>query len=557
MTNSRARGATNHERVRAPRGATISCPGWGQEAALRMLMNSVDPEVAERPEVLVVCGGTAKPARNWECFRAIAGSLRDLPGDRTLLVQSGKPVGVFRTHPDAPRVLIANSNLVGHANREEMFSGLERADRTMFGQMAAGSWLYVGTQGALSTSCELFAAAARRHFGGTLAGRLVVSGGMGGVGGAQPLAATLNGAAFLGIDVDPERIKRRIRTGFCEVMVTNLDEALRILKNAVFAREATSVGLIGNCAEVIPELARRGVVPDLVTDLTPAHDPVDGYIPRGLTADQAAEQLRRDGRAYREQALDSIAVHVDGMLELQRLGAVVFDSGNNIRTLAQQRGVKNAGTIAGCIPEYIRPLLCDGCAPLLWVALSGALEDIARADQQLLNLCPGQNAPRICVEAAKRIRPQGLPARVCWLGSKERVSFGLALNALVSRGEAGAPFVIASSYLAGASVASPFGETEKMLDGSDAVADWPVLGGLLAASNGAVWVSIHNGGGTGIGYAQHATYALLADGAPESARRIEKVLGNETGMARIRYADAGYQAERDSGPTRDAQLPMP
>jgi urocanate hydratase len=557
MTDSVAHGSATYEPARAPRGSTISCKGWPQEAALRMLMNSLDPEVAECPEELIAYGGRGKPARNWQCFHAIVASLRELSADQTLLIQSGKPVGVLRTHSDAPRVLIANSNLVGRWNCEKQFGELEHAGLTMFGQLTAGSWLYVGTQGALPTACEIFAAAARKHFGGSLSGRLVVSGGMGGVGGAQPLAATLNGAAFLGIEIDPERIKRRIRAGYCEVMVTNLDEALRILKNAVFAREATSVGLIGNSAAVIPELARRGVVPDLVTDLTPAHDPLGSYIPQGLTREQAGELRQRDSRAYREQALVSIATQVRGMLELQKLGAIVFDSGNSIRRLAQQCGVQDAGTLPGCVPEYLRPLLCEGRAPLLWVALSGDGEDIARADRMLLDLIPEQDVRREWLAASRRIRFQGLPARACWLGWDERAKFAQVLNNMVATGEVAAPFVIGSGYMTGASAASPDHETENMPDGSDGIADWPMLGALLAAVSGVAWVSIHNGGGTGIGNAQNAAYALLADGAKESSRRIESVLAAEASMGLIRHSEAGYSEARESAIKHDIRMPMP
>jgi urocanate hydratase len=527
--------------VRAPRGTTLSCKGWHQEAALRMLMNNLDPEVAERPEDLIVYGGTGKAARNWACFQAIVNSLRALENDETLLVQSGKPVAIFRTHAYAPRVLIANSNLVGHWNNWEQFGELERAGLMMYGQMTAGSWIYIGTQGILQGTYETFAAAARQHFGGDLAGRLAVSGGMGGMGGAQPLAATLNGAAFLGIDADPERIKRRVKTGYCDVMVNSLDEALRILKNAVRKREAASVGLIGNCADIIPELARRGVVPDLLTDQTSAHDPLNGYIPQGLTSEEAAELRSRDPDERRRRALDSIAAHVRGMLELQKLGSVTFDYGNNIRTFAFQQGVKDAYDFPGFVPAYIRPLFCEGRGPFRWAALSGEPSDIHRTDRLVLELFPRDEILARWIRLAeKRVRFQGLPARICWLGYGEREKFGLAINDLVARGELKAPIVIGRDHLDCGSVASPYRETESMRDGSDAIADWPLLNALLNTASGASWVSIHNGGGVGIGYSLHAGQVTVADGTPEMAARIERVLTNDPGIGVVRHADAGY-----------------
>src|SRR5580693_1033190 len=453
---------------RAARGTTLSSKGWQQEAALRMLMNNLDPDVAERPDDLVVYGGTGKAARNWECFHAIVASLRSLENDETLLVQSGKPVGIFRTHEYAPRVLIANSNLVGHWNNWERFNELDRSGLMMYGQMTAGSWIYIGTQGILQGTYETFAAAARKHFGGTLAGKLVVSGGMGGMGGAQPLAATLNGGAYLGIDVDPERIKRRLRTGYCDVMVNDLDEALRILKNAVRKGEPASVGLVGNCAEIIPELARRGVVPDLLTDQTSAHDPIGGYIPSGLTVEQADDLRKKNPDEYKDRALDSIAAHVRGMLDLQKLGAITFDYGNNIRTFAFERGVTNAYDFPGFVPAYIRPLFCEGRGPFRWAALSGEPSDIHRTDKLVLEMFPENEAlSRWIGLARKRVRFQGLPARICWLGYGERHKFGLALNDLVARRELKAPIVIGRDHLDCGSVASPFRETEKMADASD------------------------------------------------------------------------------------------
>ena len=550
-------GAPAHSAIRAPRGATISCKGWQQEAALRMLMNNLDPDVAERPDDLVVYGGTGKAARNWACYEAIVKSLRELENDETLLVQSGKPVGVFRTHPWSPRVLIANSNLVGHWSNWEKFGELERAGLTMYGQMTAGSWIYIGTQGILQGTYETFAAAARKHFGGDLAGRLVVTGGMGGMGGAQPLAATMNGAAFLGIDVDPERIKRRVKTGYCDVMVNDLDEALRILKNAVRKREAASVGLVGNCADLIPELARRGVVPDLLTDQTSAHDPVGGYIPQGLTVEQAAELRTRDAAEYRRRSLASMAAHVQGMLDLMKLGAVTFDYGNNIRTFAFEHGVKDAYAFPGFVPAYIRPQFCEGRGPFRWAALSGEPSDIHRTDKLVLELFPhDESLARWIRLAQKRVKFQGLPARICWLGYGERDKFGLALNDLVARGELKAPIVIGRDHLDCGSVASPYRETEKMKDGSDAIADWPLLNALLNTASGASWVSIHNGGGVGIGYSLHAGQVTVADGTKEMAARIERVLTNDPGTGVARHVDAGYDEARACAGQRGVKIPM-
>jgi len=557
MTPTNTANDVGYQPVRAPRGTRISCKGWQQEAALRMLMNNLDPEVAERPEDLIVYGGTGKAARNWDCFHAIVKALRALENDETLLVQSGKPVGVFQTHPYSPRVLIANSNLVGHWNDWAHFGELERAGLMMYGQMTAGSWIYIGTQGILQGTYETFAAAARKHFGGDLAGKLVVSGGMGGMGGAQPLAATMNGGAFLGVEVDPERIKRRVRQGYCDVMVNDLDEALRILKNAVRKREAASVGLIGNCADVIPELARRGVVPDLLTDQTSAHDPLNGYIPQEYTLEQADELRLRDPDEYRGHSLDSIAAHVRGMLDLQKLGSITFDYGNNIRTFAFERGVKDAYDFPGFVPEYIRPLFCEGRGPFRWAALSGEPSDIYRTDQLVLEMFPhDETLARWIKLAQKRVRFQGLPSRICWLGYGERDKFGLALNDLVAKGELKAPIVIGRDHLDCGSVASPYRETEKMLDGSDAVADWALLNALLNTASGASWVSIHNGGGVGIGYSQHAGQVTVADGTKEMAARIERVLTNDPGIGVARHADAGYPEAIEFARKTGVNVPM-
>ena len=549
--------ATTYQPVRAPRGTALSCRGWHQEAALRMLMNNLDPEVAERPEDLIIYGGTGKAARDWNCFHALVRALRELANDETLLVQSGKPVGVFKTHPWAPRVLIANANLVGHWSNWEHFRELERQGLMMYGQMTAGSWIYIGTQGILQGTYETFAAAGERHFAGDLAGKLVASGGLGGMGGAQPLAATMNGACFLGVEVDPERIKRRGKTGYCDIMVNDLDEALRILKEALRKKEAVSVGLVGNCADVIPALAERGVVPDLLTDQTSAHDPLNGYIPSGLAVEQAAELRRKDPDGYLKRSFESIARHVEGMLRLQRLGAVTFDYGNNIRTMAYEHGVAEAYAFPGFVPAYIRPMFCEGRGPFRWVALSGEPADIHRTDRLVLELFPKDRVlARWIPLAEKRVKFQGLPARICWLGYGERAEFGLRLNELVRKGELKAPIVIGRDHLDTGSVASPFRETEKMRDGSDAVADWPLLNALLNAVSGASWVSIHNGGGVGIGYSQHAGQVIVADGTDEMDARLERVLTNDPGIGIARHADAGYPEALEFARQRGVKMPM-
>jgi len=549
--------ATGRGPFRAPRGTALSCKGWQQEAALRMLLNNLDPEVGERPEELVVYGGTGRAARNWDCFHAIVRSLRGLEGDETLLVQSGKPVGIFHTHEYAPRVLLCNSNLVGHWNNWEKFNELDRAGLMMYGQMTAGSWIYIGTQGILQGTYETFAAAARKHFAGDLRGKLVVSGGMGGMGGAQPLAATMNGAAFLGIDVDPERIKRRVKGGYCDVMVTSLDEALRILKNALRQGEAASVGLLGNCADLVPELARRGVVPDILTDQTSAHDPIGGYVPNGTTLAEALELRKTNPQEYRKRALAAMAQHVQGMLELQKLGAVTFDYGNNIRTFAYEAGVKDAYAFPGFVPAYIRPLFCEGKGPFRWAALSGEASDIARTDRLVLELFPeNEHLKRWITMAGKKVKFQGLPSRICWLGYGERDKFGLALNDLVASGELKAPIVIGRDHLDCGSVASPYRETEAMKDGSDAVADWALLNALINTASGASWVSIHNGGGVGIGYSQHAGQVTCADGTKGMAQRIERVLRNDPGMGVVRHVDAGYPEAIEFAKRSGVKVPM-
>src|SRR5688500_6199775 len=543
--------------IRAPRGSQLSCKGWQQEAALRMLMNNLDPDVAERPEDLVVYGGTGRAARSWEAFDAIVGALRALESDETLLVQSGKPVGVFRTHASSPRVLIANSNLVGRWATWEHFRELERAGLMMYGQMTAGSWIYIGTQGILQGTFETFGAVARRHFGGTLAGRTVLTAGLGGMGGAQPLSATMHDAAFLGIDVDESRIDKRLATGYIDRKTTNAGEAMTWLRVAREAKRGLSIGLVGNAAELLPEFVRRGFTPDVLTDQTSAHDTLNGYVPAGLSVEQAAALRRRDPQEYVRCSTQSIAAHVRAMLEMQRAGAVAFDYGNNIRTVAFDAGVADAFEIPGFIPEYIRPLFCEGKGPFRWVALSGDPEDLARTDELVLELFPGDaQLARWIALARERVHFQGLPARICWLGQGERARFGVALNDLVARGELSAPIVIGRDHLDTGSVASPFRETEKMKDGTDAVSDWPILNALLNVASGASWVSFHHGGGVGIGNSLHAGQVIVADGTPEMRVRLERVLTNDPGIGVARHADAGYREARDTARRSGINLPM-
>jgi urocanate hydratase len=543
--------------IRAPRGRELTCKGWHQEAALRMLMNNLDPEVAERPDELIVYGGAGKAARNWECFDALVRSLRELENDETLLVQSGKPVGIFRTHEWAPRVLIANANLVPHWATLEEFLRLEALGLIMYGQMTAGSWIYIGTQGIVQGTFETFAAVAERHFGGDLRGRLVVSGGMGGMGGAQPLAATMNGAAYLGIDVDPARIERRIRTGYCDRMTFDLDEALRWVLDAKARGDALSVGLVGNCADVLPELVRRGIVPDVLTDQTSAHDPLNGYIPAGLSVEQAEALRRAHPQDYIKRAYDSIARHVEAMLALKRQGAVTFEYGNNIRKQAELAGVTDAFEFPGFVVAYIRPLFCQGRGPFRWVALSGDLEDIRKTDELVLELFPEDRILRRWITLAReKVRFQGLPARICWLGYGERAEFGLAINEWVREGKLAAPIVIGRDHLDCGSVASPYRETEGMKDGSDAIADWPILNALLNTASGASWVAFHHGGGVGIGYSLHAGQVIVADGTHEGAVRLERVLTNDPGIGIARHADAGYEEAKATARAKGVKIPM-
>jgi urocanate hydratase len=523
-----------------------------------MLMNNLDPEVAERPEELVVYGGGGKAARDWASYARIVETLRRLADDETLLVQSGKPVGVFRTHEDAPRVLLANANLVPRWATWDEFRRLDALGLTMYGQMTAGSWIYIGSQGILQGTFETFAAAARKHFGGTLAGRLVVTAGLGGMGGAQPLAATLNGGAFLGVEVDPARIRRRVETGYCDRLSTSLDEALALVLAAKGEQRALSVGLVGNAAEVMPELVRRGIVPDLVTDQTSAHDLRIGYVPAGLSLEDAAALRASDPGAYEEKVLDSMQVHVAALLALKRQGSVAFDYGNNLRgQVADRRGMHEAFDLPGFVPEFIRPLFCKGAGPFRWVALSGDPADIDLTDETVLETFPRNDALARWIRAAReKVRFQGLPARICWLEYGERAELGLRFHDLVKRGKVKAPLVIGRDHLDAGSVASPNRETEGMKDGSDAIADWPLLNALLNTACGASWVSIHHGGGVGIGYSLHAGMVVVADGTERGARRVERVLTADPGTGVMRHADAGYDLAIETARERGIDLPM-
>jgi urocanate hydratase len=543
--------------VRAPRGTEISCKGWQQEAALRMLMNNLDPEVAERPDDLVVYGGSGKAARSWECFDAIVRALRALEGDETLLVQSGKPVGVFRTHPGAPRVLIANANLVPHWGTWDEFRRLEALGLTMYGQMTAGSWIYIGSQGIVQGTYETFAEAARQHFGGTLRGTLTLTAGLGGMGGAQPLAVTMNEGVCLAVEVDPARIQRRLDTRYLDELATDLDDALRRAEEYRAQGVARSIALVGNAAEVFPEVVRRGVRLELVTDQTSAHDALNGYIPAGLTLEQAAELRTSDPAEYERRALASMAEHVRAMLDLDEMGAVVFDYGNNLRGQALRAGVEDALHFPGFVPAFIRPLFCRGKGPFRWAALSGDPADIRRTDEEILRLFPQDEAlARWIHMAQERIAFQGLPARICWLGYGERDRAGLAFNELVRRGEVSAPIVIGRDHLDSGSVASPYRETERMRDGSDAIADWPILNALLNTASGASWVSFHHGGGVGIGYSLHAGVVIVADGTDEAAEKLARVLTNDPGTGVMRHVDAGYPEAIATARGRGMNIPM-
>jgi urocanate hydratase len=543
--------------IRAPRGSAISCKGWPQEAALRMLMNNLDPDVAERPEDLIVYGGSGKAARNWAAYEGIVTALRQLEHDETLLVQSGKPVAIFRTHPGAPRVLIVNSMLVPAWATWENFRDLEQRGLTMYGQMTAGSWIYIGSQGILQGTYETLAAAARRHFAGTLSGRVVVTAGLGGMGGAQPLAATMNGAAALVVEVDRTRIERRVATRYLDEMATSLDDALERVSAWRRTRVARSIGVEGNASEVVPELARRGFVPDILTDQTSAHDALNGYVPGGMSLADATILRERQPARYVEQSLASMARHVEGMLELKARGAVTFDYGNNIRAQAKIAGVEDAFDIPGFVPEYVRPLFCEGKGPFRWVALSGDPDDIGVTDAAALEMFADDAALcRWIRMAQERVTFQGLPARICWLGYGDRARFGLRINELVRRGTIKAPVVIGRDHLDSGSVASPNRETEAMRDGSDAIADWPILNALVNTSAGATWVSVHHGGGVGIGYSLHAGMVVVADGTRDADERLERVLTCDPGLGVARHADAGYEDAIATAESRGVRIPM-
>ncbi|WP_430110902.1 urocanate hydratase [Paenibacillus sp. B1-33] len=543
--------------VCAPRGKELTCKGWVQEAAMRMLMNNLDPEVAERPEDLVVYGGIGKAARNWPSYEAIVRELQRLESDETLLIQSGKPVGVFRTHERAPRVLLSNSVLVPNWANWEHFRELERKGLMMYGQMTAGSWIYIGTQGILQGTYETFAEAARQHAGGSLRGTLTLTAGLGGMGGAQPLAVTMNDGVVIAVEADRSRIERRIETRYCDVLAENVDEALELARHAIDEKRSLSIGLLGNAAEIFPEFVRRGIKPDFVTDQTSAHDPLNGYIPAGYSLEEAAALRTRDPKHYIELAKASMAVHVQAMLDLQKQGAVVFDYGNNIRQVAFDQGVQDAFAFPGFVPAYIRPLFCEGKGPFRWAALSGDPEDIRKTDELVLKLFPeNDHLRRWITMAQERIAFQGLPARICWLGYGERAKFGLAINEMVKSGELSAPIVIGRDHLDCGSVASPNRETEGMKDGSDAVGDWAILNALINTSAGASWVSVHHGGGVGMGYSLHAGMVVVADGTEEAAERLRCVLTTDPGMGVIRHVDAGYDEAVATADLHGISIPM-
>jgi len=542
--------------IKAPRGSKITCKGWQTEAAMRMLMNNLDPEVAEKPADLIVYGGSGKAARNWEAYHLLVKCLKSLENDETLLVQSGKPVGIFKTHKDAPRVLISNSMLVPQWANWEKFRELEELGLTMYGQMTAGSWIYIGTQGILQGTYETFASAAKKHFGGSLKGRLILSAGLGGMGGAQPLAATMNDGVFLGVEVDPARIKRRLETGYLDVMVDRLEDALILALGAKEKGIPKSIGLVGNAAEIHPEIVKRGIVPDLVTDQTSAHDALNGYVPAGLTLDQAIELRRTTPKEYIRRAMESMATHVQAMLELQKRGSFVFDYGNNIRAQAHQAGVKDAFNYPGFVPAYIRPLFCEGKGPFRWVALSGDPEDIYRTDEAILKEFPDdESLARWMRLAREKVKFQGLPARICWLGYGQRARIGKVFNDMVARKKLKAPIVIGRDHLDSGSVASPYRETEGMKDGSDAIADWPILNALLNTAVGATWVSVHHGGGVGIGYSIHAGMVVVADGTKDAERRLMRVLTTDPGTGVMRHTDAGYEEAIQAAKEKGIKIP--
>ena len=547
----------NQRQIRAPRGAKLNARSWQTEAPLRMLMNNLDPEVAERPEELVVYGGIGRAARDWRCYDVLVETLKTLGDDETLCVQSGKPVGVFRTHADAPRVLIANSNLVAHWATWDQFHALDRQGLMMYGQMTAGSWIYIGSQGIIQGTYETFVEAGRQHYGGDLAGKWILTGGLGGMGGAQPLAATMAGASLLAVECRASRIERRLQTRYLDRMATDLDEALAMIERSCVQRRPLSIGLLGNAAEVFPELVRRGVLPDLVTDQTAAHDPLNGYLPAGWTLDQWEARQATDPAGVERAAKELMALQVRAMLDFHRQGVPTLDYGNNIRQFAKEMGVANAFEFPGFVPAYLRPLFCRGKGPFRWAALSGDPADIARTDAKVKELIPDDKHLHNWLDlAAERIAFQGLPARICWLGLGERARVGLAFNEMVASGELGAPVVIGRDHLDSGSVASPNRETEAMRDGSDAIADWPLLNAMLNVASGATWVSIHHGGGVGIGFSQHAGMVVVCDGTPEAARRLERVLTNDPASGVMRHADAGYDDAIACARAHGLNLPM-
>lgn len=543
--------------IHPPTGTKLTCKNWQIEAAYRMIQHNLDPDNAEKPEELIVYGGTGRAARNWECFDAILKSLESLNPDETLLVQSGKPVGIAKTHEDAPRVLIANSNLVPHWANWDYFNELEKKGLIMYGQMTAGSWIYIGTQGILQGTYETFAAAAKKHFNSDLTGKFVLTAGLGGMGGAQPLAATFNGAACLVVEVDPHRIKRRLETAYLDEMETDLDKALEKVLNAKKEGKPLSVGLLGNAAEVFPELLKRGIIPDVVTDQTSAHDELNGYVPAGIPYEEALELRKTNPKKYIEMSYESMYRHCEAMVGFQKKGAVVFDYGNNLRGQAFKAGLKNAFEFPGFVPAYIRPLFCEGKGPFRWVALSGDPEDIYTTDRELLKLFPENEQLRRWIEMAqKKVKFQALPSRICWLGYGERDKAGLLFNDLVKSGKVKAPIVIGRDHLDTGSVASPYRETEAMKDGSDAIADWPILNALLNTASGATWVSFHHGGGVGIGYSLHAGQVIVADGTEAAARRLERVLTNDPLTGIFRHVDAGYDEAIKVAKEKGCKIPM-
>ncbi|MCX8056276.1 MAG: urocanate hydratase [Ignavibacteria bacterium] len=546
-----------YEPIRAPRGTQLNTKGWIQEAALRMLMNNLDPEVAEKPEELIVYGGIGKAARNWDCYHAIVRELKNLENDETLLIQSGKPVAVFKTHTLAPRVIISNSMLVPKWATWDEFRRLEALGLIMYGQMTAGSWIYIGTQGILQGTYETFAACADKYFGGSLSGKFLLTSGLGGMGGAQPLAAKMNGAAFLGVEVDRSRIEKRLKTGYLDIMSESLDEALELVLNAKKEKKALSVGLLGNAAEILPEILRRGIIPDVLTDQTSAHDTLNGYVPHGIPYEEALKLRKSDPDKYIQMAKQSIVIHLQAMLEFQKKGAITFDYGNNIRGEAFANGVKNAFDIPGFVPEYIRPLFCDGKGPFRWAALSGDPQDIYVTDEAVINTFPeNKSLVRWIKLAQENVKFQGLPARICWLGYGERAKMGLIFNKLVREGKVKAPIVIGRDHLDCGSVASPNRETEGMLDGSDAIADWPILNAMLNTIGGASWVSVHHGGGVGMGYSIHAGMVIVADGSKEADEKLERVLTYDPGMGIVRHADAGYERAIQNAKKFGIKIPM-